>query len=358
MKDYNSYTAADLAIDAQFRAWVLQPTDENKEFWDRCVYENPALESTIQEAAALLRTVHGVYRDDLTEQIQEQQIANLFESRAPGKRRPLNSRFELGSWWYKMAAVWLIIGGLAGSYFLVEKRQSRISPLLEAAQASKIIIKRNISGKPMTVLLGDGSVIVLENGSTLRYPEKFEDSERSVFLDGQAFFDIAKDPAHPFLVFSEATVTRVLGTSFRIESNAKQVLVAVKSGKVSVKRIPSTTSTAADGVFLIPNEQVIFNSVDQIFEKSAVRNPQKITSVSDKQELGFDETAASEVFRTLERNYDIHIEFDESRFSTCRITTQFTDETLRQRLQAICEVTGTHFKITDGQVMIEGSCGQ
>ncbi len=93
----------------------------------------------------------------------------------------------------------------------------------------------NTSGSVQKVALADGSVVSLEPGSTLRYPEHFG-TQREVYLTGEAFFNVFRDEKHPFLVYAEDVVTRVLGTSFRVKAygQGKEVRVAVTSGKVSV----------------------------------------------------------------------------------------------------------------------------
>lgn len=353
MKDYSSLTAADLAIEPRFRAWVFGSADADKAFWENMIRQNPGFGQTVSEARDILRTVHAVYHDDLTDEIQKREIAGLFDKAGSGRVISARRRAWPGFRGYRAAALWLLVVCTAGLYFVHEKRGKNLFGKPATTQDYELDFRKNVSGKPMTVLLDDGSVVVLENKSTLRFFRKNGNRNRTVFLEGQAFFDVARDPAHPFLVYSGSTVTRVLGTSFRIESGSGKVLVAVKTGKVSVAKIENGRMESS--VFLHPNEQV---SVSEKFEKSIVSDPQRVTNGPDKQELSFDEAAISEVFHALERNYGIRIVFDEARLSACRITTQFADETLRQRLAAICEVTGLHFDIADGEVRIDGSCNE
>jgi transmembrane sensor len=362
MRDYRAYTVADLSVDEDFRSWVHNPTPGNTEFWEEVMRNNPGLKDTIFEAAAILSAVKELSDDDLTDEARAEEIQNMFLEKQPVKSKSRLTRIGLPWGWYKIAAIWIAVIGLGGLYYILANKTSGKTAqvaLLPMDHAEKMITKRNQSGRATTILLSDGSIILLENGSVLEYPEKFTGSERSVVLTGNAFFDIARDTTKPFLVYSEKMVTRVLGTSFRIKSTDEQVLVAVKTGKVSVQTLTNFKSglpTVNEGILLSPNQQVVYSFVDELFRKSDVKNPEKIMSDSDKRELGFDEVLVSDIFRALEKNYGIHIVYDESRFSQCRLTTQFTDETLRQRLQAICQVTGASFSIAEGQVIVTGTC--
>ena len=67
--------------------------------------------------------------------------------------------------------------------------------------------------------MSDGTVVNLNSGTSLKYPVAFVEGEnRSVFLDGEAFFDVATDKDHPFIVNAEALNIEVLGTKFNVSA--------------------------------------------------------------------------------------------------------------------------------------------
>jgi transmembrane sensor len=358
MKDYTFYSVLDFSTDEYFRSWVLQPDPESIAFWESWIEKNPSQKEVIFEAAEMLAAVRTLYSDNLTEESRREAIDNLFVVKAVQPKEDFFTKLHISGNWYKVAAFWLLVTGFAATYYLLKK------PVENSRQAftvpkSNMIVHKNETKRVMTVLLGDGSVISLEKGSTVTYPEKFSDSLRTLSLTGEAFFDIARDPSKPFIVYSENTMTKVLGTSFRIKSSKENVLVLVKTGKVSVRSatdLTSGNSQYAKEVFLSPNQQALYSSVNENFQTSLVKKPEEIASDADKQEQGFDEASLPDILRALEKTYGIHIFFEESQFASCRLTTQFNDETLRQRLQAICQVTGASFRITEGQVIIEGNC--
>ena len=86
--------------------------------------------------------------------------------------------------------------------------------------------------KIMTVTLADGSDIVLNKASSLSVSSKFGETTRSVSLTGEAFFEITKDPAHPFHIEAQNTHTQVLGTAFNIDTDDGETTIQVDHGLV------------------------------------------------------------------------------------------------------------------------------
>jgi hypothetical protein len=107
--------------------------------------------------------------------------------------------------------------------------------------------------------LPDSSLIYLNKNSSLVYPEKFLKNERTIYLKGEAFFEIRKDSARQFKIFADSSLTTVLGTSFNIKAYEKdeQVEVIVATGKVYLSPIRDTTS-----IQLKPNEKGTLNKKD------------------------------------------------------------------------------------------------
>src|SRR5690606_13630468 len=104
---------------------------------------------------------------------------------------------------------------------------------------SEVVVFDNHSQEPLPVALTDGSRVLLEPGARLKQAADFNTNERTVFLQGNAFFDIARDETRPFEVRTEFIATRVLGTSFSIRQDefSGETAVEVISGKVEVNVI-------------------------------------------------------------------------------------------------------------------------
>ncbi len=93
----------------------------------------------------------------------------------------------------------------------------------------------NQGKRRLKVKLADGSLVTIGRKGRIRYPAGFEGNTRNVYLEGEAFFEVAKDVNKPFTVFSGDVRTQVLGTSFKVSALPKSAVeVAVVTGKVRV----------------------------------------------------------------------------------------------------------------------------
>ena len=100
--------------------------------------------------------------------------------------------------------------------------------------------------------LSDGTIVYLNSETTLKYPEVFGGKERKVYLEGEAYFEVAKDPQHPFRVMVNDMEIEVLGTHFNVNAypGQKGVATTLAEGKVRVK-------TSGQEVVLIPGQQAM-----------------------------------------------------------------------------------------------------
>ena len=110
--------------------------------------------------------------------------------------------------------------------------------------AKTVIIPR---GKLYKITLSDGSEVWLNADSRLTFPSHFVGDKRMVSLEGEAYFKVAKDPRHPFIVKCGEIETMVLGTEFNIRSYNNQPEVALISGSVAVKDSRDHTFTLTPG---------------------------------------------------------------------------------------------------------------
>ena len=143
----------------------------------------------------------------------------------PVKRTPFLSTFA------RIAAMVIIIAGAGWLLF-------------EVAAPQKITLTSDSDQKNIEVLLSDGSTVFLNRNSSLTYPKNFRSGTRKVSLKGEAFFDIARDEEHPFIIDAGKAKIRVLGTSFNVitENAENEVEVYVASGKVMVTSVDGSGS--------------------------------------------------------------------------------------------------------------------
>jgi ferric-dicitrate binding protein FerR (iron transport regulator) len=221
-----------------------------------------------------------------------------------------------------------------------------------ASESNNLIIKNTDSKIVKPVRMDDGSLIVLQPGSEIRYKKAFASDNREVTLSGEAFFEIARDEDHPFFVYSQGLVTRVLGTSFNIKAKPgdKTIVVDVKTGKVAVYKESSRVNEKE--YFLTPNQQAIYNrDADEIVQQLQ-ENPQVILTESVINEMKFDEAPAVEVFIALEKAYGVDLVYDDQVFSNCFLTTWLSNDGLYEKLQIICKALGATYETRETKVII------
>lgn len=373
MRPNRTFTVEELATDEDFRQWTLRATPELDRRWQQWLHANPGQAAVAARARELVLAVHELYRNDLSEDTVRAEIAALtqlaeerkearMESRMESRLESrLESRMEASNVaWYKRAvwraaAVLLLTGGLSWSYYTTH--QGTVSP--DHTQAvrseSEMLVETNRSASEMTVLLSDNSVATLATGSSIRYPRQFSGTERRVYLTGEAFFDVAKNANQPFLVYTAETVTKVLGTSFRIKAfeTDNTEMVAVKTGRVSVyPKQDYEMQGGRAGVILNPNQLVVFNRKQNKLEKAVTANPGLLAESAVPKDQVFDDKPVSEAFDALASVYGIRIDYQAELLANCMISAQFGEENLKQRLNAICQAIGAGYDMENGRVVI------
>jgi ferric-dicitrate binding protein FerR (iron transport regulator) len=219
-------------------------------------------------------------------------------------------------------------------------------------------IRMNNTRQPMQIRLDDGSLVTLEPGSFLRFPDHFAQTKREVFLTGEAFFSVTRQPQRPFLVVTDRVVTRVLGTSFRVKAfgGKANVSVTVRTGKVSVFSRPASNTVGkelANAVVLVPNQRAVFYPADARLVKTLAENPVLLTADQKQLDFDFTNTPLPAVFEQLEKAYGLDFVYDADILAHCTLTARLGNESLYEKLTLISEVTHVRHEIIDGQVVID-----
>ncbi|MEL6652950.1 MAG: FecR domain-containing protein, partial [Bacteroidota bacterium] len=178
-------------------------------------------------------------------------------------------------------------------------------------------------GDHQEILLSDGSKVVLREGSSLRFPDEFTGGRREVQLNGEAWFEVNKDPERGFVVDAPQLQVEVLGTVFVVRDASQDSLaeVDVIEGLVRV--------SAADSLRLSAGQSVRLEAGSL---RRKVQNPQ--FAAWRQGELRFENASLSEVIESLERYYQVRLQ---SRGSPgeARLTARFTDESLSDALDIV-----------------------
>uniref|UniRef100_UPI003216DDAB FecR family protein n=1 Tax=uncultured Draconibacterium sp. TaxID=1573823 RepID=UPI003216DDAB len=161
-------------------------------------------------------------------------------------------------------------------------------------------------GKHSFLTLSDGTKVWLNSGSKLTFPPVFKKDDRQVIVEGEAFFDVAKDPQRPFHVKTDLFKMKVYGTKFNVKAyqQDKYYNVVLVEGKVSLS---SNKSTRSDEVFLNPNQKASIMKGQEEIEVTHVENTDVYTAWIDGY-LVFTNEEVSDVLKQVARYYDVNIE--------------------------------------------------
>lgn len=205
----------------------------------------------------------------------------------------------------------------------------------------------------------DGTVITLKPNSSIEYPETFAPDERKILLNGEAFFDVSKDKNRPFVISTSELRVKVLGTSFNVVAyeGAKEISVAVKTGKVSVAKSKRLVAPEPDEdeVILTPNQEVVYNTAEDLFSKKLVAKPELVLEKPTLFETQYDGAPVGKILSVLEENYGINIQYDEEVLSNCILTTSMAEEGLYERIQIICKAIGAEYEIDNANITIKSN---
>lgn len=192
-----------------------------------------------------------------------------------------------------------------------------------------------------TVVLPDQTKVTLNRYSTLSYPERFKEKRRKVHLQGEAYFEVAKDAKHPFIVKAEAVRVKVLGTHFNVEAypGDAEVRTTLLEGSVAV-----SLKGENQRLVLAPNESAIYNKEKGTLIQEAAPGA-KNEILWRKGIILFDQLPLHEIVRQLSNAFQTDIRIDDPQLQNYRMTGTFdTNEDLTQILDLLKNAGNFNYK--------------
>jgi len=246
-------------------------------------------------------------------------------------------------YWWKVAAVVLLATGLflAGKYWPNENIDKKVVATIQ---------KINAKGQKSTITLKDGSKVYLNSESSIRYSENYGQQTRSIELTGEAFFEVVKDPNHPFIVKSGKITTTALGTSFNVRAfkDESSTSVSLATGIVKVEGDFQFPESEKD-FKLSPGEAAVVDEhqfVKQNFDA------QKVLSWKEGV-IYFDDTKLSETLKELERWYDVSFKINNLQTDDgIRGTGSFKNQSLENVLEILGHSMKFEFEIKEREVIL------
>jgi hypothetical protein len=209
------------------------------------------------------------------------------------------------------------------------------------------------NGKKFQVVLSDGTTVHLNAGSSFKYPENFIDSEnRQVYLlEGEAYFEVAKDARHPFVVNSNAINVRVLGTEFNLSSYPEDEAIntVLLEGAVCIYGKKEKYNKAAS-LELKPGYKASWDKIKQNVIVEQVDT--KIYTAWKDGELIFKNTQFKNIIKKLERHFNVSIINHNTKLSEQYFDAKFDIETIEQVLNAFNKSIKIQYTIENNQIII------
>jgi transmembrane sensor len=315
--------------------------------------ESVELKSILADNEALRAEYKQLQTYFESETAEEENIDLVFDRisaqiQVPGEPRLKATKYNKGySVWLKIAAVVAI--GLAG--VLVYNREAiffnKTDQLtLKQAQTKATEIK--------TIVLADGSTVKINSGSSLKYPDHFTAATRDVYLSGEAFFDVKKDPKHPFIVHTEQLAVKVLGTAFDVKAYQNDAFTETTliRGSVAISHKNNTKQT----FILKPNDKFTLAGgkagMSQLTHFSGTGTDKVMETAWTNHELIYKNNRFDEIARLFERWYDVKITFKEADLKTVKFTGHVDKETIIEALNVLKLIENFNYSIKGKNVYI------
>ena len=306
-------------------------------------------EATEQERSELLSYLHtdeqiGQWlradiefsESQMPPQLQERILRNIVGERHPRLGHTESTMRRL------LAACSIVIAilcGVCGWLFYAYHAQSNEVGLL----CDDLVIRTKM-GEHSQVTLPDGTDVTLNTLTTIRYATAMQDGKRRVTVDGEAFFRVAKDVEHPFVVTAGDVDVTCLGTSFDVRNYAdeKNTAVVLAEGKVRV-------STAEADLTMEPDSRVLYNRSTKTLSKRSVPSNDYTCWMSG--EVRYNNQSLEQIAAELSRNYNIEVVITSDELKQERFTGYLGRSSLRNILDVLCLASDVNYHV-DGDTKV------
>lgn len=237
-------------------------------------------------------------------------------------------------WALQIAAALLII--VTVSYVLWNYLNREVAPLQITSQ----------NGVEKIILM-DGTIVWLQQGSKLAYFEKKQDGTRNTEFQGEALFEVAKDASHPFIIKCGDVSLKVLGTSFSLKAVKDSVRLSVLTGKVNISSAVSKLNLDVEA-----NQKIILAN-NEIEKLQLVSGDIAALTTNTEYDMSFDNSTMGDAIEKISKKFNVEIVANQQ-ISKCRITANFTDHSLESTLELITEVLDVKYYQKGNAITLTG----
>lgn len=221
-------------------------------------------------------------------------------------------------------------------------KKYRDEQIFAAAEPTEFIECSTVSGEIKTVVLPDYSKVTLNSESILIYPKVFRESQRNVFLNGEAIFDVTHDDAKQFVVSTSSFKILVHGTKFNVLAYSDDDIVSTVLCRGSLSVLNNGDNKE---YYLVPNMSFCLDRKSGEIKITGVDADDATLWSSGG--LCFNYASIREITKAVERRYRVKIYLGTDKYDHDRITAKFVHgETVREVMDALVKLTpGLHYRI-------------
>lgn len=238
--------------------------------------------------------------------------------------------------WMRYAAAVILIGLLSANLYFLLKKEPYSMNMVEVP-----------NGQRVSLTLSDGTKVWLNSHSKFIYPTRFSSKNRDVELEGEGFFEVARNEKVPFIVHADLLQVKVLGTKFNVKVyNEEPAEITLAEGKVEV-----ATNDNDHKVTLRPNEQVTYSRKNGLAVNKSV-NTSLVRSWTVG-EAAYVNEQLIDIVTDLERRFNVHITVKDPELDTELFTCRFKETAkINQVLILLKDTRKLDYKIQGDQIQI------
>jgi transmembrane sensor len=239
--------------------------------------------------------------------------------------------------WLSIAASLLVVTGAAFLFgiLLTNRQKNNISYITRQAQQQVLYDT-----------LPDGSVVILNSHSLIKYDNRFNELQRQIQLQGEAWFNVTPNAARPFIITTGPVQVKVIGTSFNVRNNNNKIEIVVKTGVVRML-------DNKDSITLQAGQKGIYNTGEQRFSLITAFHANEIGYATKV--FNFENATLKEIATQLEKAYGISIILKNEKLAACTISSSFDNKPIEYILDVLAITLNIQYHIENKTVYISGN---
>lgn len=332
---YETYQAEDFLSDDSFKQYCLGTDAAAVQFWESWIKAHPEKLEETEKARQLYYILNGRHSREQFEADEQKFNAAINQHISP---EPLTrNKGIIRKLWLPAAAACI----LAAVVLFMNKPAERTEEIITSA-----------AGEHKSILLADGSKVILNENSTLRVAADFNQDNRDITLSGEAFFDVTQNSSKPFIIHTPYTDVNVLGTVLNIKAYPEDQLVETSLLKGSVEVVLKKQDNKR--ITLKPNEKLsvnyrTMNEKTHVAQNKLHLSTKNLTTISGSEQqdssllqllwntgtLSFNKNSFTEIAAQLQQWYGVELIFEDSAVAEYRFTGDFKNKRIMDVLNAL-----------------------